>query len=137
LNYPVFRISKDDTNKFVLLVNPLVENTPFIQVIEIFDIGGFTPKNQHNIAHEVFYVLSGEGEAQTSNGVIALKAGGTLLLAPGNVHAVKNTGTARLYCLTTMVPNEGFAELICAGVPDTLDTEDYLALGWDKPAVIQ
>jgi quercetin dioxygenase-like cupin family protein len=134
LNYPAFRISKNDTNKFVLLVNPLIEDTPFIQVIEIFDIGGFTPVNHHNIAHEVFYVLKGEGEAQTSNGVIPFNAGSTLLLAPGNVHAVKNTGAARLYCLTTMVPNEGFAELICAGVPDRLDAEDYIALGWDKPA---
>jgi quercetin dioxygenase-like cupin family protein len=137
VNYSVFRISKNDTNKFVLIVNPLVEDTPFVQVIEIFDIGGFTPINQHNIAHEVFYVLSGEGEAQTSNGVIPLKAGGTLLLKPGNVHAVKNTGTTRLYCLTTMVPNEGFAELICAGVPDTLDAEDYVALGWTHPAGIK
>jgi quercetin dioxygenase-like cupin family protein len=130
LNYPVFRISKNDTNKFVLLVNPLIEATPFIQVIEIFDVGGVTPVNQHNIAHEVFYVLSGEGEAKTSNGVIPLKAGNTLLLKPGNVHAVKNTGKSRLYCLTTMVPNEGFAELICAGVPDVLDADDYEALGW-------
>jgi quercetin dioxygenase-like cupin family protein len=132
LNYPVFRISKNDTNKFVLLVNSLVEDTPFIQVIEIFDIGGFTPVNQHSMAHEVFYVLSGEGEAQTSNGVISLKAGSTLLLKPGNVHAVKNTGTTRLYCLTSMVPNEGFAELIGAGVPDVLDAEDYAELGWAK-----
>jgi quercetin dioxygenase-like cupin family protein len=128
----VFRISKDDTNKFVLLVNPLAENTPFIQVIEIFDIGGFTPMNQHNIAHEVFYVLSGEGEAKTSNDTILFKAGDTLLLKPGTAHAVKNTGTKRLYCLTTMVPNENFAESICAGVADSLDAEDYAALGWTK-----
>lgn len=132
MNYPVFRISKTDTNKFVLLVNPLFEATPFIQVIEIFDVGGFTPVNKHNLAHEVFYVLYGHGEAHTSNGITPLKAGATLLLKPGHMHAVKNTGSTRLYCLTTMVPNEGFAELICAGVPDTLDAEDYAALGWIK-----
>jgi quercetin dioxygenase-like cupin family protein len=132
LNYPVFRISKNDTNKFVLLINPLVDNTPFIQVIEIFDIGGFTPVNHHTIAYEAFYVLRGEGEAKTSNDTILLKAGDTLLLKPGTVHAVKNTGTRRLYCLTTMVPNESFAELICAGVADSLDAEDYAALGWTK-----
>jgi hypothetical protein len=53
-------------------------------------------------------------------------------LKPGNVHAVKNTGTTRLYCLTTMLPNEGFAALICAGVPELIDAEDYAALGWVK-----
>jgi mannose-6-phosphate isomerase-like protein (cupin superfamily) len=136
LNYPVFRIAKNDTNKFVLLVNPLVDASPFIQVIEIFDIGGFTPVNNHYTAHEGFYVLSGQGEAQLLNEVVPLQAGCTLLLKPGNVHSVKNTGNTRLYCLTTMAPNEGFAELICAGVPDTLDAEDYAALGWIKSAPI-
>jgi mannose-6-phosphate isomerase-like protein (cupin superfamily) len=78
----------------------------------------------------VFYVLSGEGEAQLSTETIPIKAGSTLLLKPRSVHAIRNTGTSRLYCLTTMVPNEGFAELICAGVPDSLDAIDYAALGW-------
>jgi hypothetical protein len=41
---------------------------------------------------------------------------------------VENTGRTRLYCLTTMVPNEGFAELIRAGVPDRLDAEDLAVL---------
>jgi mannose-6-phosphate isomerase-like protein (cupin superfamily) len=131
MNYPVYRINKTDTNKFVMLVNPLVDKTTFIQVIEIFDVGGFTPVNQHAIAHEVFHVLHGQGQAHTSNGLVALKAGSTMLLQPGSSHAVKNTGSSRLYCLTTMVPNEGFAELICAGVPDSLDEEDHAALGWN------
>jgi mannose-6-phosphate isomerase-like protein (cupin superfamily) len=130
MNYPVYKISKSDTNKFVLLVNPLADAATFIQTIEIFDIGGFTPVNQHNIASEVFYVLSGEGEAQTAEGTFSIKAGSTLLLKPGTAHAIKNTGVSRLYCLTTMVPNEGFAELICSGIPDALDAIDYAALGW-------
>jgi mannose-6-phosphate isomerase-like protein (cupin superfamily) len=130
MNYPVYRISKTDTNKFVLLVNPLVDETTFIQVIEIFDVGGVTPANQHNIAYEAFYILSGEGEAKTADGIIPIKAGSTLLLKPGTIHEIRNTGMSRLYCLTTMVPNEGFAELISAGLPDTLDATDYAALGW-------
>jgi len=34
----------------------------------------------------------------------------------------------RLYCLTTMVPDEDFAALIRAGVPDALDAEDRRVL---------
>ena len=32
-------------------------------------------------------------------------------------HVVENTGPGKLYCLTMMTPNEGFAELIRAGTP--------------------
>ncbi len=41
---PVFRIAASETNKFVMLVDPLVGKTSFIQVSEIFDDGGFTPR---------------------------------------------------------------------------------------------
>ena len=128
--YPVFRIKAGESNKFVILVNPLVDATRFVQVLEIFDVGGNTPPNQHRAADEVFFVLHGEGEATTPHGASALRPGTTLLLRPGIEHAVRNTGTTRLYCLTTMVPDEEFAQLITSGVPDTLDAEDLAVLGW-------
>ena len=127
---PVFRIAAGETNKFVMLVNPLVEQTGFVQVLEIFDVGGFTPPNQHRAADEVFVVLYGQGEASLGNAKLQVKPGSVLLLRPGHSHAVRNTGSTRLYCLTTMVPDEDFAKLITSGVPDTLDAEDLAALGW-------
>jgi mannose-6-phosphate isomerase-like protein (cupin superfamily) len=127
---PVYRIAAGETNKFVMLVDPLVEKTSFIQVLEIFDVGGFTPPNQHRAADEVFVVLHGQGVATLGNSHVDVKPGSVLLLRPGHAHAVRNTGTTRLYCLTTMVPDEDFARLITAGVVDTLDTQDLQALGW-------
>ena len=127
---PVFRIAAGETNKFVMLVNPLVEQTGFVQVLEIFDVGGFTPPNQHRTADEVFVVLHGHGEASLGDAKLQVKPGSVLLLRPGHSHAVRNTGSTRLYCLTTMVPDEDFAKLITSGVPDTLDAEDLAALGW-------
>ena len=127
---PVFRIAAGETNKFVMLVNPLVENTSFVQVLEIFDVGGFTPPNQHRAADEVFVVLHGHGEATLGDAKLTVKPGSVLLLRPGHAHAVRNTGTTRLYCLTTMVPDEDFAKLITSGVPDVLDAEDLAVLGW-------
>ena len=59
----VSRISPSDTNKFVMMVDPVVDNTPFISVVEIFEVGGKTPPNAHQDAHEMFYVLSGRGRA--------------------------------------------------------------------------
>ena len=128
--YPVFRIKAGESNKFVMLVNPLVDATQFVQVLEIFDVGGSTPPNQHRAADEVFLVLHGEGEATTPQGASALRPGTTLLLRPGIEHAVRNTGSTRLYCLTTMVPDEDFARLITSGVSDALDAEDLAVLGW-------
>jgi mannose-6-phosphate isomerase-like protein (cupin superfamily) len=125
---PVFRIKAGESNKFVVLIDPLTDPTSFVQVVEIFDVGGSTPPNQHRAADEVFFVLHGEGEASTADGSFALRAGTTLLLRPGVEHAVRNTGSVRLYCLTTMVPDENFAKLITEGVPDTLDALDMAVL---------
>lgn len=129
-NCPVFRISASDTNKFVLLVDPLAEQTGFIMVLEIFDVGGATPPNQHRSAEEVFVVLHGHGEASVGEQVLNILPGTVLLLRPGNLHAVRNTGEGRLYCLTTMVPDEGFAKLITSGVKDVLDEQDHAVLAW-------
>jgi hypothetical protein len=41
---------------------------------------------------------------------------------------IRNTGASKLYCLTVMTPNEGFAELIRAGEPVELDEEDLRVL---------
>lgn len=127
---PVFRIAAGETNKFVMLVDPLEQKTGFVQVLEIFDVGGFTPPNQHRAADEVFVVLHGQGVATLGDSQIDVKPGSVLLLRPGHAHAVRNTGITRLYCLTTMVPDEDFAKLITSGVPDTLDSEDLQVLGW-------
>ena len=60
-----------------------------------------------------------------------LQPGSVLLLSPGLSHSVRNTGSTRLYCLTTMVPDEGFAKLMTSGVQDALDAEDLALLGWN------
>ena len=56
------------------------------------------------------------------------------MLRPGAEHVVVNTGAAKLYTLTFMVPNEGFAELIRAGEPVELDAEDLVTLTGLKAA---
>lgn len=127
-DYEVFRIAADETNKFAILTDPAADGAGFVQVIEIFDVGGKTPPNAHRHAQEIFYVLHGEGVAECNGQRIALKPGSSFLVRPGHTHWVENTGTSRLYCLTTMVPNEGFAELIRAGVKDQLDAQDIAVL---------
>jgi len=123
-NCRVSRISPGDTNKFVMMVDPVADKLPFISVVEIFETGGKTPPNVHQHAHEMFYVLSGRGRAYCDGKTYDVAKGDTLVLPPGMEHVVENTGPEKLYCLTVMVPNEGFAELIRNGTPMALDGAD-------------
>jgi len=83
-----------------------------------------TPRHAHQTAHEMFYVLSGRGRASCGGKTYDVEKGDTLVLPPGTEHVVENTGPDRLYCLTVMVPNEGFAEMIRNGSTQSLDEAD-------------
>lgn len=130
-----FRISPKDTNYFVLLFDREKDDIDNVFVIEIFSKGGATPPNEHAHAHEFFYVLEGEGTARCDDKTIAFRRGDALLVRPGSEHVIENTGRGKLYTLTVMTPNEGFAELIRGGEPVELDEEDRRVLGaagWTK-----
>jgi mannose-6-phosphate isomerase-like protein (cupin superfamily) len=124
----VFRISPKDTNYFVILFDPKEDNVDSIYVVEIFKVGGATPPNSHSHALEFFYVLHGEGVASSDGAEMAIAKGDALLLKPGSVHIVKNTGKSKLYTLTVMTPNEEFSELIRSGERMELDEDDVRVL---------
>jgi mannose-6-phosphate isomerase-like protein (cupin superfamily) len=119
-----FRIAPADTNYFACMLDPLADNVTFTLVVEIFEPGGKTPQNTHNIAEEAFFVLAGTGRAIAGGTSRDIGPGDVLVLRPGTEHVVENTGPGKLYCLTMMTPNEGFAELIRAGTPVELTEAD-------------
>lgn len=123
-----FRIGPNDTNYFAVLFDGEKDKIENVFVVEIFTKGGATPPNEHAGAHEFFYVLHGEGTARCGTDVMPIKKGDALLLHPGNEHVVENTGPGKLYTLTVMTPNEGFAEMIRRGQPVELDAEDVRVL---------
>lgn len=123
-----FRIAPTDRNYFACLADPLADGVGFTLVVEIFQPGGATPPNTHAVAEEAFFVLRGTGRARAGGVTIDLGPGDTMVLRPGAEHVVENTGTGKLYCLTFMAPNEGFAELIRAGTPVALEPEDIAVL---------
>ncbi len=123
-----FRISPKDSNYFACLADPVVEGAPFTMIVEIYEPGGATPPNTHQIAHELFFILKGEGKGYCDGAEVDLRAGATLLIPPGKEHVVRNTGPGKLYALTVMAPNEDFAEMIHGGQPVTLDAEDIAVL---------
>jgi mannose-6-phosphate isomerase-like protein (cupin superfamily) len=123
-----FRIGPNDTNYFALLFDGEKDKIDNIFVVEIFAKGGATPPNEHAGAHEFFYVLHGEGTARCEDDIMPIRKGDALLLRPGSEHVIENTGEGKLYTLTVMTPNEGFAELIRSGQLVELDEEDHRVL---------
>lgn len=123
-----FRIAPGDSNYFACLLDPLADGVTFTLVVEIFEPGGRTPPNTHSAAEECFFVLAGEGVATADGRTMPIGPGDCFVLRPGVEHVVANTGVTKLYCLTLMTPNEGFAELIRNGTPVDLPPEDIAVL---------
>ena len=119
-----YRISPNDTNYFALLLDPQGDAVDLTCVVEIFSPGGKTPPNRHEIASEMFFVLKGTGRAHCDGTATDIGPGDVLFIPPAHVHVIENTGSGKLYTLTVMMPNEGFAELIRNGTAVPLDDED-------------
>ena len=127
--YEAWKINPADSIRFALIFDPEKDGANFIACVEIFDRGGKTPPNMHPQGQEFFFILKGEGVA-TAGGVRSpVSSGSALLVRPGVEHMLENTGPGRLYCLTMMVPDDGFTALIRSGVPSALDAEDLEVLG--------
>ena len=126
-DYRAFRISEGDTNYMVCIVDPVADGDAgitFTAIVEVYNRGGKTPPNLHRAAHELFYVLDGEGIAYCDGDATPIVKGDAITILPGTDHVVENTGEGKLYTLTVMVPNEEFAELIHNGTEVPLDDED-------------
>jgi mannose-6-phosphate isomerase-like protein (cupin superfamily) len=126
--YQAYRISPRDSNRLAIVFDPAIANFSLTFCVEIFDIGGKTPPNRHQLAIEMFFVLKGEGVASCDGKEVPIRPGDSLLVPPTGIHELRNTGTERLYTLCIMVPNEDFAELIRSGTPVELDEEDLAVL---------
>lgn len=127
-DYQAYRISPHDTNRLAIVFDPNSANTSLTICVEIFDIGGKTPPNRHQLAVEMFFIMKGEGQATCDGKTVPIQAGDSLLVPPTGTHEICNTGSERLYALCIMVPNEDFAELIRSGTPVELDAEDMAVL---------
>lgn len=127
-DYQAFRISPHDSNRLAIVFDPQSANMSLTFCVEIFDIGGKTPPNRHQLAVEMFFILRGEGIATCDGKTVTIQTGDSILVPPTGIHEIQNTGSDRLYALCIMVPNEDFAELIRSGTPVELDEEDIAVL---------
>jgi ureidoacrylate peracid hydrolase len=121
------RISGGDTVKLVPLRRPegLADASVFL---EIWDPGGSQPPNSHAESIETFFFLRGHAIAHCDGKSTDVVEHEFLVLQPGSMHRVENVGEGRLYAITTMQPDAGFAALVDAGPAEPLDGEDRLFL---------
>lgn len=125
-------ISAGDTVRLGVLAGP--ETSPVTVVFESWDVGGAQPANSHPASTEVFFFLRGRGVAWCDGHEVPVAAGGTLVLPVGSLHRITNTGPGRMYSITLMSPDGGFADLIRSGPRTTTDDEDRAVLA-DRPAM--
>ncbi|RKN39045.1 cupin domain-containing protein [Streptomyces hoynatensis] len=121
-------ISPGDTVKLAVLTGP-ADGSPTTVVFEVWEPGGAQPLNWHADSVETFVVLAGHGRAESDEHTRDLSPGDVLVLPAGSRHRITNTSDAeRLYTLTVMSPDEGFAELIERGAATPLDEADLAVL---------
>ncbi|MBS45996.1 MAG: cupin [Nocardioides sp.] len=125
---PAFLISADDTVRLVELAGP-TQGTNASIFLEIWEPGGAQPVNSHKDSAETFVVLSGQAEAHSDDTVVALGPGDVLTLQPGSEHRIFNTSeTDRLYTITVMANDGGFAKLVTDGTQVPLEDTDVAVL---------
>lgn len=121
-------ITAGDTVKLAVLTGP-GDGSPTTVVFEVWEPGGAQPFNAHTDSVETFVVLAGHGRAESDEHTRDLAPGDVLVLPAGSRHRITNTSaTERLYTLTVMSPDEGFAKLIENGPATALDEDDLAVL---------
>lgn len=126
---PAYLISPEDSVRLVELAGP-GHGTGASVFLEIWEPGGAQPLNSHEESAEVFVVLKGTAIAHSDDAEVALAAGDVLILQPGSEHRILNTSPdgGRLYTITVMANDGGFADLVTAGTPVPLEEADLAVL---------
>ncbi len=66
--------------------------------------GGYTFHHTHDYEHEIF-IVEGNGEVISEKGVTQVEKGHAILIEPGEIHQIKNTGDSLLTFLC-LIPNQ-------------------------------
>lgn len=66
--------------------------------------GGVTRAHRHPHSEEIYYILQGQGLMQLGGERQEVRAGDGILIPPGSVHQIRNTGTEALVFLCCCAP---------------------------------
>lgn len=96
--------------------------------LEVHDASDRVPFHAHHEAAELFFVLRGSALFHVGERTIAARGGDFVVVPPDLPHDLQNPGPGRLYLITVLSRDAGFAELLRHGIPTPLDAEDLAVL---------
>ncbi|GIL75171.1 hypothetical protein Vretimale_7864 [Volvox reticuliferus] len=127
--FKAFRFPRQ-TNKLAFVFDPSELGLSLSFGVEVFEPEHRTPLHIHRSAHELFFVLAGEGIAFCNGKRFPVRPGDCVVFPPRAVHGIDNISSkSKLYCLQLMMPNEAFVEHVKSGeAMGRLDDEDLCYL---------
>jgi mannose-6-phosphate isomerase-like protein (cupin superfamily) len=121
---PAYLISPGDTVRLAELAGPRQGSSTSV-FLEIWEPSGAQPLNSHQDSAEIFIVLAGSARAHSDDHSADLTAGDVLVLQPGSEHRIVNTSeTDKLYTITVMANDGGFAKLVTDGTATPLTPDE-------------
>ena len=130
-----FRLSEADHCRLALLSAPCDGSSGSCDpaaspslFLEIHDPCDRVPPHAHHQAAELFFVLRGQVSFRLSEKAISAGGGDFVMVPSETLHDLENPGPERLYLLTVLSRDEGFADLLQHGIPTPLDAEDLAVL---------
>lgn len=123
-----FRLSNHDHCRLALLNRPEAGGSGCTVFLEVHDPCNRVPPHCHHHAAELYFVLRGKVIFHVEDRSITATGGDVVIVPEEAIHDLENPGPGRLYLLTVLSQDGGFAELLEHGVPTPLDAEDLQVL---------
>jgi len=121
-----YKLSPDDHCRMALLSNP--EAGGCTVFLEIHDPCDRVPPHAHHHAAELFFILRGSVIFHIGGQAIKAKGGDFVHVPEEAMHDLENPGSERVYMLTVLSRDEGFADLLTHAIASPLDAEDIETL---------
>jgi mannose-6-phosphate isomerase-like protein (cupin superfamily) len=78
-------------------------------------VGGATDEHYHRVSEELYYVTAGRGHLRVGDEYRDVRAGECIVIAPGAVHKLTNTGDQPLTLLCCCAPAYSDADTVLTG----------------------
>jgi mannose-6-phosphate isomerase-like protein (cupin superfamily) len=78
-------------------------------------VGGATAAHHHRVAEELYYLTSGSGRLRVGDEERDVRAGECIVIAPGQIHQLVNTGDEPLRLLCCCAPPYSDADTVLTG----------------------
>ena len=96
--------------------------------LEVHDPCDRVPLHCHHHAAELFFVLRGTVVFHVGDRSISASGGDVVVVPEEALHDLENPGHERVYLLTVLSCDGGFADLLEHGIPTPLDADDLAVL---------